>query len=140
MAKYELKTKVNEISVADFLNAVPDTRRREDGWKIHELMKEITGEEAKMWGPSIVGYGRYHYKYESGQEGDMCKAGFSPRKNALTLYILPGFDKEPEIMSRLGKYTTGKSCLYIKKIEDVNTDALRDLIKYSWEYMTEKYG
>ena len=90
----ELKTKVSKASVEKFLNSVKDEQKRKDSFKILEMMKKITKEEPKMWGPSIVGFGKYHYKYESGHEGDMCIAGFSPRKQALTIYIVPGFRKE----------------------------------------------
>ena len=97
------------------------------------MMVEITGEQPKMWGKSIVGYGSYHYKYASGQEGEWMATGFSPRKTALTLYIMGGFDKGNKLLEKLGKYKTGKSCLYIKKLEDINEDVLRKMIKTSYE-------
>ena len=93
-----------------------------------------------MWGDSIVGFGKYHYKYDSGREGDMCMVGFSPRKTSLTVYIMPGFEKYDDLMQQLGKYKTGKSCLYIKKLEDVKLDVLKSLIKESFRYMDEKYN
>ncbi|MBT8229217.1 MAG: DUF1801 domain-containing protein, partial [Bacteroidia bacterium] len=93
-----------------------------------------------MWGSSIVGFGEYHYVYETGREGDMMKIGFSPRKQNLTLYIMPGFDRYAELMSSLGKYKTGKSCLYIKRLEDVNLEVLIDLMQSSYDHMTKKYG
>jgi len=102
-------------------------------------MKKITKEEPKMWGPSIVGFGKYHYKYASGHEGDMCMSGFSPRKEALTIYILPGFEKNKSLMKKLGKYKTSKSCLYIKRLDDVDTKVLENLIVSSFNYMKEKY-
>lgn len=140
MAKADLKTKENEASVADFINAVPNEKKRADCWIIHDMMQAISGLPAKMWGPSIIGFGSYHYTYESGREGDMLKIGFSPRKAALTLYIKGGFRRFEELMSKLGKYKTGKSCLYIKNLADVNEDVLKELCNESWAYMTEKYG
>jgi len=140
MAKAKLKTTVNNASVNAFLNAVENDTKRKDSKHILKMFKEITGTKPKMWGPSIVGFGTYHYKYESGREGDMPKVGFSPRKNALTLYIMAGFSRLDELLSKLGKYKTGKSCLYIKKLEDVNEVVLKELIQESWEYMTHKYG
>ena len=134
----ELKTKLNKASVEKFLNSVKDEQKRQDSFKILEMMKKITKEEPKMWGPSIVGFGKYHYKYASGHEGDMCMAGFSPRKEALTIYILPGFEKNKSVMEKLGKYKTGKSCLYIKKLDDVDTNVLRQLISNSYKYMKQK--
>ena len=139
MAKYELKTKVNKASVENFINSVEDKQKRDDSFKILELMKRITKEEPKMWGPSIVGFGKYHYKYESGHEGDMCIAGFSPRKQALTIYILPGFDKYESLMKKLGKYKSSKSCLYIKKLEDVKLNVLQELITESIRWTKKRY-
>ena len=136
----ELKTKLNKASVEKFLNSVKDEQKRQDSFKILEMMKKITKEEPKMWGPSIIGFGKYHYKYASGHEGDMCMAGFSPRKEALTIYILPGFEKNKSVMEKLGKYKTGKSCLYIKKLDDVDTNVLRQLISNSYKYMKQKYS
>lgn len=136
----ELKTKVNNASVEKFLKTLKDKQKRLDSFKILDMMKKITKEEPKMWGPSIVGFGKYHYKYESGREGDMCMAGFSPRKEALTIYILPGFEKNKSLMKKLGKYKTGVSCLYIKKLEDVDTKVLTELISDSYKYMKQKYS
>ena len=135
MAKYELKTKVNKSSVEGFLNSVKDKQKREDSLKILEMMKEITKEEPKMWGPSIVGFGKYHYKYASGHEGDMCMIGFSPRKQSLTLYIMVGSDKYESLMKKLGKYKTSVACLYIKKLEDVDQKVLTELISESVKWM-----
>jgi hypothetical protein len=100
-----------------------------------KLLRDITGERATMWGDSIVGYGSYHYKHATGREGDMPLAGFSPRKQALTLYIMAGFDRYDEILSRLGKHKHGKSCLYVKKLEDIDLDVLRELVTASVEHM-----
>jgi hypothetical protein len=135
----ELKTKLNNASVEKFLNSVKDEQKRQDSFKFLEMMKKITKEEPKMWGPSIVGFGKYHYKYASGHEGEMCMAGFSPRKEALTIYILPGFEKNKSLLKRLGKYKTGKSCLYIKKLDDVDIKVLTELISESYKYMKQKY-
>ena len=135
MAKYELKTKVNKSSVEGFLNSVKDKQKREDSFKILEMMKKITNEEPKMWGPSIVGFGKYHYKYASGHEGDMCRIGFSPRKQSLTLYIMVGSDKYESLMKKLGKYKTSVACLYIKKLEDVDQKVLTELISESVKWM-----
>jgi hypothetical protein len=100
-------------------------------------MKEVTGEPATMWGTSIVGFGSYHYRYDTGREGDMALVGFSPRKQAITLYIMTGFDGYDDLLSQLGKYTTGKACLYIKKLEDIDMDVLRQLVKQSAEHIRE---
>ena len=135
MAKYELKTKVNKSSVEGFLNSVKDKQKREDSFKILEMMKEITKEEPKRWGPGIVGFGKYHYKYASGHEGDMCMIGFSPRKQSLTLYIMVGSDKYESLMKKLGKYKTSVACLYIKKLEDVDQKVLTELISESVKWM-----
>lgn len=135
----ELKTKLNKASVEKFLNSVKDEQKRQDSFKILEMMKKITKEEPKMWGPSIIGFGSYHYKYASGNEGDMCMAGFSPRKESLTIYILPGFEKNKSLMKKLGKYKTGKSCMYIKRLDDVDAKVLEKLIADSFGYMKKKY-
>src|SRR5688572_10491793 len=125
---YELKTKPTDVTVDNFLDAVPDPQRREDGRKVRAMMERISGEPAKMWGPSIVGFGRYHYRYDSGHEGDMARAGFSPRPKELVLYLTDGFPRHQALMDRLGKYRTGKSCLYIKRLSDVDESVLEALI------------
>lgn len=104
-----------------------------------KLMGEITGEKPKMWGTAIVGFGNYHYKYASGREGDFLITGFSPRKQALTLYIMAGFSSYDSLMKKLGKYKTGKSCLYIKKLEDIDMKVLKQLISRSVKYMHKTY-
>jgi hypothetical protein len=134
----ELKTKPNKASVDKFLNSVKDERKRNDCFKVLELMKKITKEEPVMWGPSIVGFGSYHYKYESGREGDFFLTGFSPRKQSLTLYIMAGFKRYSEIMKKLGKHKTGSSCLYINKLEDIDMRVLKELISESVKYMKQK--
>ncbi|MEQ8683819.1 MAG: DUF1801 domain-containing protein [Imperialibacter sp.] len=137
---YELKTKVNDVSVEGFLDKVEDEKKRNDAFEVLKLMKEVTGEPPKMWGASIVGFGTYRYKYASGQEGDWMITGFSPRKTSLTLYIMPGFGRYEELMQKLGKYKTGKSCLYINKLTDVDIDVLKTLVKESVDYMNKKYN
>ncbi|MDQ7815565.1 MAG: DUF1801 domain-containing protein [Melioribacteraceae bacterium] len=134
----ELKTKLNDTSVYKFLNSVTDKQKRENCFTVLELMKKITKTEPKMWGPSIVGFGTYHYKYESGREGDICLIGFSPRKQNLTLYIMSGFSKYAELMKKLGKHKTGKACLYINKLEDINIKVLEELITQSFKTLTNK--
>ncbi|QQR75957.1 MAG: DUF1801 domain-containing protein [Holophagales bacterium] len=127
----ELKTKAHDASVDAFLDGVADERRRADCGAVLALMREVTGEEPKMWGPSIVGFGRYHDRYASGHEAEACLTDFSPRKTALTLYVMPGFDRFDEILGRLGKVKAGKGCLYLKRLADVDESALRELIAAS---------
>jgi hypothetical protein len=134
----ELKTRVNDADVEEFLSNVSHPKRREDSFVVLELMKKITKEEPKMWGPTMVGFGKYHYKYASGQEGDWPIAAFSPRKQALTVYIMPGFERFDELMAKLGKYKTGVSCLYINKLEDVDMKILAELIKQSVAHMKKR--
>ena len=133
----ELKTKPTEVKVTDFLDSVEDPKKREDSYKILDLMKRITCEEPVMCGSSIIGFGTYTYKYASGREGDWMLTGFSPRKQALTLYIMSGFDAYEDLLGKLGKYKTGKSCLYVKKMEDVDQGVLEDLVKQSVEHMKD---
>jgi hypothetical protein len=133
----ELKTKQNDQNVEEFLNQIADEKRRQDCFIILELMKRVTKSEPKMWGSSIIGFGSYQYKYESGQKGNWFLTGFSPRKQNLTLYIMAGFDRYDELMNKLGKYKTGKSCLYIKKIEDIDLPTLSELVKQSVEHFTK---
>lgn len=127
----EAKTRPTKEKVKDFLNKVPDAARREDCLVVAKLMEEITGEKPQMWGPSIVGFGTWHYKYASGRQGDWPVAAFSPRKQDLTLYLMPGFENRGELMSKLGKHKTGKSCLYIKRLSDIHLPTLKKLIKAS---------
>lgn len=131
----ELKTQPTKESVEKFINGVADKDRRADCLTVMQMMQQITKAKPQMWGPSIVGFGSYHYKYASGQEGDWPLTGFSPRKQSLTLYIMPGFARYAELMQKLGKYKTGKSCLYIKKLADVDMAVLKQLVKQSVEYM-----
>ncbi len=131
----ELKTKLTEQSAVAFLNQLENDSRRQDCLTVLELMKEVTGEEPRMWGESIVGFGSYHYRGKSGREGDWMLVGFSPRKQNLTLYIMAGFDRYDDLVSKLGKFKTGKSCLYINKLTDVDLQILRELVKQSVDYM-----
>lgn len=127
----EAKTKPTKESVKDFLNRIPQAERREDCFAVAKMMEEITGEKPKMWGPGIVGFGTWHYKYASGHEGDWPVAAFSPRKKDLTLYFMPGFEGRTELMEKLGKHSVGKSCLYIKRLSDIHLPTLKKLIKTS---------
>lgn len=132
---YELKTKVNDASVSAFLNKVENDQKREDSFKILDIMREVTGCEPKMWGTSIIGFDTYTYKYASGQTGDWMAVGFSPRKQKISLYIMSGFKDHPELMEQLGKFKTGKSCLYVNKLSDIDEKVLRKLIKVSVDFV-----
>ena len=140
MAKNQNKTTENDASVTTFLNSVEHEGKRNDALRILDMMRLCTGEEPKMWGSSIVGFGKYHYKYDSGREGDFMKVGFSPRKQNISLYIMTGFDRYDELMNKLGKHKTGKSCLYINKLADVDEEVLKELITISYDLMTKKHG
>lgn len=136
----ELKTKVTNASVTDFLNSVPDEGKRNDSFRLLKLFEEITAEKAKLWGTSIVGFGKYHYKSErSSQEGDWPLTGFSPRKQNLTLYIMSGFEGMEKLLKNLGKHKTSVGCLYLKRLADVDEIVLTDLIKKSYEAMKKQY-
>ena len=144
MAKAELKTKPTEVTVEQFIAGLPEERRREQARALDATYRRVTGLEPKMWGPSIVGYGSYDYRYDSGRSGTMCKAGFSPRKAALTLYLVDDYhSRQAEadaLFARLGKHSTGKSCLYVKRLDQVDMTALEGLIALSWELMSERYS
>ena len=133
----ELKTKQTDENVAKFLNSIEDVNKRKDCFEIAEMIKEESKYEPKMWGTAIVGFGSYHYKYESGHEGDMCLIGFSPRKQAITLYMM-GAINHPDLLKKLGKHKTGKGCLYINKLSDIDTKILRELIKVSIDFVKNK--
>lgn len=137
MAKAKLKTAPNDRSVEAFLEEIEDEKRRRDCFTLLELMKEVTGTEPRMWGDSIIGFGSYHYRYESGREGDWFLTGFSPRKQNLTLYIMSGFAGYDALLGKLGKFTTGKACLYVKKMEDVDLETLRELVRQSVQHMAK---
>jgi hypothetical protein len=140
MAKAELKTKKNNASVKEFLNSIEDTEKRKDCQEIAKMMRQATGKNARMWGASIIGFDEYNYKYDSGREGNWMRIGFSPRKQAITLYIMDGFGKYDELMEKLGKHKTGKSCLYIKRLSDIDKDVLNELIEESVKHFETKYG
>jgi len=137
---YEAKTKETKANVEKFIDAVPDEQKRDDCRAVVQLMQKVTKAEPKMWGTSIVGFGNYHYKYASGHEGNSCLTGFSPRKQNLTLYIMPGFEQYEDLMSKLGKYKMGKMCIYIKNLSDIDITVLEKLIRNSVKHMKEKYG
>lgn len=133
----DAKTKPTDASPTQFINAIEDKQKRADCKMVMKLMKAATGKRPKMWGDSIVGYGSYHYKYSSGREGDWPLIAFSPRKRDLSLYIMDGFDKRPKQMKKLGKFKTGKCCLYIKRLEDVDLEVLEEIINESAQSMAE---
>lgn len=134
----ELKTQPHDGDVNEFLDKVEPLSKRDDSYKVKEIMEEITGAKAVMWGPSIIGFGDYHYKYASGREADWFYTGFSPRKQALTLYIMSGFSRYESLMEKLGKFKTGKGCLYIKKLDDIDITVLKELITESVNYLRSK--
>ena len=140
----ELKTKATEVGVADFIAGLPDERRREEARALDAIYRRVTGFEPTMWGPSIVGYGSYDYRYDSGRTGTMCRAGFSPRKAALTLYLVDGYGARQAdadaLFARLGPHSRGKSCLYVKQLGKIDRDALESLVALSWELMNERYS
>ena len=131
----ELKTQQNDGDVEAYLHSVEDERKRRDCFTLKEMMEEATGAPARMWGESIVGFGTYHYRYASGREGEWFLIGFAPRKRNLTLYIMSGFDAYDELLANLGKHSTGKSCLYVKTVDDVNVEVLRELFHRSVEHV-----
>ena len=141
MAKDENKTRPTEVTPDSFLETVEPAKKREDGKALLELFARVTGLKPKMWGPSIIGYGRYHYKYDSGREGEFMLTGFSPRKANLVMYIMPGYrsDAMQDKLARLGKYKLGKSCLYINKLSDVDTGVLAEIITDGLAHMRETY-
>lgn len=133
----ELKTKKTDASVEAFLNTVADERKRQDCFALVELMQDVTGSEPSMWGDSIVGFGGYRYTNTTGRENEWPVTGFSPRKQNLTLYIMSGFEEYDDLLAKLGKHSTGKACLYIKRLSDVDMSALRELVALSVQHMTE---
>lgn len=143
MSKVAIKTKATDVSVEDFIAAIPEARRREEAAVIDAMHRRVTGLDPKMWGPSIIGYGSYDYVYESGRSGTMCRAGFSPRKAAMTLYLMGHYrDRQPEadaLLARLGTFKNGKSCLYVGKLADVDLGVLDQLVALSWEVMNARY-
>lgn len=140
MGKYELKTKLNKASVTAFINNIEDAQKKADSKTIVKIMKEATGDKPKMWGSSIVGFGTYHYKYKSGQEGDWMLTGFSPRKANLSIYIMPGFKKYGDLLKKLGPHKHSVGCLYIKKLEDIHLPTLKKIITQSVRDMKKMYS
>ena len=137
----ELKTKKNDASVETFLDGIENEKRRQDCRAVVDLMADGTGEAPAMWGDSIIGFGSYHYQYASGREGDWMATGVSPRKQNLTVYIMTGFERHEALMKKLGRYRTGRSCLYVKKLEDVDLDVLRELVRESYARVSKgQYG
>ena len=136
----ELKTKKNNADVLDFINAVEDEVQRKDSLKLLHIFTGITKEQPKMWGSAIIGFGHYHYVYESGREGDWMLAAFSPRKAALTLYLTTGFEMNQDLLAKLGKYKLGKGCLYVKRLSDVDESVLTQLIQHSYDEMKKRYA
>ena len=134
------KTVATTASVHQFIQTVADERKRRDCRTLNKIMGDAVGRKGRMWGPSIIGFGSYHYKYDSGREGDAFLTGFSPRAQNMTVYIMPGFSKYEATLKKLGKHKLGKSCLYIKKLEDVDLDILTDIIKDSVEVMNARYN
>ncbi len=133
------KTRPTVASVAGFLAQVEPESRREDARRIAAMMESLSGEPPRMWGPAIIGFGSYHYRYESGREGDAPRIGFSPRKGALVLYLVDGFPRHAELLARLGRHQTGKSCLYIKALADIDMEALEALVRGSIAWMDDRY-
>lgn len=139
MANSKNKTVETDASVENFINAVDKEQKRKDSRELMALMEKVTGSKAKMWGSSLIGFGQYHYKYESGREGDFFITGFSPRKTALAVYIMPGFDGYKNQLDRLGPHKTGKSCLYLKNLEVVDRDVLEEIVTDSVAEMRKRY-
>ena len=133
------KTVKSDNSVEKFIESLDDEERKKDCFQVLSMMKELTNEEPKMWVGGIGGFGDYHYTYDSGREGDFFRTGFSPRKHALTLYIMSGFEEYEELLAKLGKHKTGKSCLYIKKLDDIDLEIQKEMILLSWAWMLEQY-
>ena len=139
----ELKTAPTQVSVEAFIDGVESAAKREDGKVLDALFRKVTGEEPKMWGPTIIGYGEYHYQYASGHEGDMCRAGFSPRKARHSLYLMCGGPDEEAafapLLARLGKHSRGKGCLYVNKLADIDLGVLEEMIALSWKNSFDRF-
>lgn len=136
---YELKTKETDNSVIEFIESVENPKKRADAYQLLDLYTETTGYEAKLWGPSMIGFGSYHYTYKTGHEGDAFLVGFSPKKAKISLYFAANDPKREELLSKFGKHTTGKACVYINKLADINTDVLKELIQHSVIFLQELY-
>lgn len=133
------KTRTTATSAEAFIAGLSDERRRDESRTLLKIMRQVTGEKPVMWGPSIIGFGTYHYKYASGREGDWPRAGFSPRKQAMTVYVMPGFQKQTKLLERLGPHTTGVSCLYLRRLDAVDLGVLREIVAYSMRVMERLY-
>ncbi|MEL7487759.1 MAG: DUF1801 domain-containing protein [Pseudomonadota bacterium] len=140
MAKAENKTAPTAASVASFIDGVENETRRRDAKTALALFKKVTGEKPKMWGPSIIGFGEYHYKYDSGREGDMLNVGFSPRKANMVMYVMGSLGDDEPLLKTLGKYKTGKACLYVNRFEDIDLAVLEKMIAKSYKATKKKYG
>lgn len=136
---YELKTKETDASVIEFIESVDHPKKREDAYRLLDIFTEVSGYEAKMWGPSIIGFGHYHYKYQTGHEGDAPLVGFSPRKAKISLYFAPVDREREQLLQQFGKHTTGKACVYINKLADVEEDILKALIQQSIVFLQKTY-
>ncbi len=136
---YQAKTQRTNASVRDFIEAIENQKQKEEAYLLLELYQDISNYSAEMWGSSIIGFGSYHYRYASGQEGDWMRGGFSPRKGKHSLYLMDGFEQHGDLLKQLGKCKTGKSCLYINKLEDINLDTLKELIQASFDHMRKLY-
>ena len=136
---YELKTKENDASVIEFIESVDSSKKKEDAYKLLDIFTETSGYPAKMWGTSIIGFGSYHYKYASGHEGDAPLVGFSPRKAKISLYFATGDTQRDELLEKFGKHTTGKACVYINKIADIDVEVLKELITQSIKFLQDMY-
>lgn len=143
MAGTEIKTRATEATVASYIASLPEARRRDEAPVIDAIHRRVTGLEPRMWGPSIIGYGSYDYRYDSGHSGTMCRAGFSPRKAAITLYVMMDYgDRQAEadaLFAQLGKHKTSKACLYVSKLADVDLDVLERIVALSWDVMNARY-
>lgn len=135
----ENKTIATQASVADFLAGVEPARKNEDAQALDQIFQEVTGWQPVMWGSSIIGYGEYHYQYDSGREGDFMATGFSPRKANIAMYIMGGYKHQTDILDRIGKFKTGASCFYVNKLADIDTDVLRELIRVGLDGLQQKY-
>ena len=139
MAKAKVKTVETKNSVTDFINLIPDETKKSDCFNLIEIMKEQSGFEPKLWGPSIVGFGSYHYKYESGREGEAPLVAFSPRKSEISLYLSSSFENREELLQKFGKHKSAKACIYVKRLEDINISILKKMISLSIKHIKRLY-
>ena len=139
MSKAKNKTTATQASVEEFLSSIEPDWKQDEARQIDQLFREVTGWEPRMWGPSMIGYGEYHYKYASGREGDFLATGFSPRKAQHSIYIMPGYGDYGSILDRIGKHSLGKSCFYVKTLKDIDLDVLKELIRAGLDDLAQKY-